>query len=371
MPGWYTKTLESQRAGEINVIGVILEQHPDRCRLFMQWKQMDFPILVDSFNLIGAPLVPLTYLIDESGVVVKLWPGDEDLQAFLDAGPANGEAEAPGYATEGPGYEALRLVSGEDPDYEGAISVLTGEHSDGALAFQRGVAYRMRYDSQERHTTDFGEAVEAWSAALETDPNQYIWRRRIQQFGPRLDKPYPFYSWVDEARAEIRARGETPVALSVEPRGAELTSPERAFSASQRSAEQPDAGGAILADSQGLISLSSVVVPHTSGDAPAARVHLSLMPNDDLRAHWNNEGGGLVVWVDTGDGWRTDAELFEVANLEAPVSDETRTIEFEVHAPEGGRMDDLRVRGYALYYVCEGADGVCLYLRQDFNVLGK
>ena len=51
---------------------------------------------------------------------------------------------------------------------------------------------------------------------LDIDPNQYIWRRRIQQYGPRLDKPYPFYDWgAASAREEIAARGETPVGLTV------------------------------------------------------------------------------------------------------------------------------------------------------------
>ena len=29
---------------EVQLVGLIQEQHPERCALFMQWKQMDFPI---------------------------------------------------------------------------------------------------------------------------------------------------------------------------------------------------------------------------------------------------------------------------------------------------------------------------------------
>ena len=72
----------------------------------------------------------------------------------------------------------------------------------------------MRYDSAHRREGDFQRAVEAWSRALEIDPNNYIFRRRIQQYGPRLSKPYPFYDWVSRARDEITARGETPYARS-------------------------------------------------------------------------------------------------------------------------------------------------------------
>ena len=61
----------------------------------------------------------------------------------------------------------------------------------------------------------FQRAIDAWGQALAIDPNHYIWRRRIQQYGPRLIKPYPFYDWVEQAAREIRARGETPVELAV------------------------------------------------------------------------------------------------------------------------------------------------------------
>jgi hypothetical protein len=37
------------------------------------------------------------------------------------------------------------------------------------------------------------KAVQYWTMALDMDSNQYIWRRRIQQYGPRLEKPYSFY----------------------------------------------------------------------------------------------------------------------------------------------------------------------------------
>ena len=64
-------------------------------------------------------------------------------------------------------------------------------------------------------------AVDFWSMALQEDPNQYIYRRRIQQYGARLGKPYPFYDWVESAQAEIRERGETPVDLTVPLTGAD------------------------------------------------------------------------------------------------------------------------------------------------------
>ena len=85
----------------------------------------------------------------------------------------------------------------------------------------------MRHESSGRRPGDFQAAVDAWGRALELDPNQYIWRRRIEQYGPRLSKPYAFYDWVAQARAEISGRGETPIPLAVEPYGSELAGPGR------------------------------------------------------------------------------------------------------------------------------------------------
>ena len=63
MPGWHEATKQLQQDGKVQMVGIIQEQHPDRCRLFMQWKQMDWPILVDSLDLLGVSGVPLTVAI--------------------------------------------------------------------------------------------------------------------------------------------------------------------------------------------------------------------------------------------------------------------------------------------------------------------
>jgi tetratricopeptide (TPR) repeat protein len=95
--------------------------------------------------------------------------------------------------------------------YEKAIGI---DPSHSPTYFRLGVVHRKRYDSSVRKTDDFQRAIEYWTRALDMDPNQYIWRRRIQQYGPRLDKPYPFYDWVNTARKDIQDRGETPGAVA-------------------------------------------------------------------------------------------------------------------------------------------------------------
>jgi len=77
VPVWHEKTLELQRAGKLQIVGLIQEQHPDRCRLFMQWKKMGWPILVDSLNRTGVYAVPLFWAIDEHGVLRSTRPSLE------------------------------------------------------------------------------------------------------------------------------------------------------------------------------------------------------------------------------------------------------------------------------------------------------
>ena len=47
---------------------------------------------------------------------------------------------------------------------------------------------------------------------------------------------------------------------------------------------------------------------------------------------------------------------------------EPRRFEFELRAPECIPAGVPRLRGYALYYVCEDITGVCLFRRQDIEI---
>ena len=53
MPGWQREVQDLVDAGELNVLGILQEQHGDRARLFHQWQGLNFPLLVDSFNELG------------------------------------------------------------------------------------------------------------------------------------------------------------------------------------------------------------------------------------------------------------------------------------------------------------------------------
>jgi hypothetical protein len=241
------------------------------------------------------------------------------------------------------------------------------EPSDGNARFRLGVVYRMRHESSGRRPGDFQAAVDAWGRALELDPNQYIWRRRIEQYGPRLAKPYAFYDWVERARSEIKDRGETPVSLAEEPSGSELTGPVGDVAAEAAAAVEPDPDGRIHRDAQRLIEAEVVVIPPRVRPGQAARVHLSFRPNVAHTGHWNNESTPLQVWVVGAKGWTIATRLLEAPRGNQPESDEVRRLDFEVKVPLTA-TDKARLAAYALYNTCEQAGGRCLFLRQDLTI---
>ena len=74
MPVWHEATRALQADGSVAMVGIVQEQRPGRARLFMQWKQMDWPIMVDALNELGVAVVPITMFIDEHGIdLAKSW----------------------------------------------------------------------------------------------------------------------------------------------------------------------------------------------------------------------------------------------------------------------------------------------------------
>lgn len=396
-------TRELREQGKLVVLGVTQEQHPDRCRLFAQWQGIDWPILHDPINVLGLRAVPWPVAIDEHGVVrvVRARPEDfvtEFMNSTFEApavearparvGLTDASAAAPAPLKDGAGRGARvafgesillggaayrlgqsRDLLGEAIDAYGGIEDVA---NDASAQFSLGVALRMRYDTPFRRPGDFQAAIDAWQRALEIDPNHYIYRRRIQQYGPRLDKPYPFYDWVEAARAAVAARGETPAALGAEPVAAELARPTRRFAVSdlERGAGG-DPGGKIQRDTKELIALETVVVRGTTDRGKvAAQVHLTFRPRPAARGHWNNEAEPLRVWLDEVEEGRLSSDYLEFDNpVSAATSDETRTLSFELALPpDPSASGSIRLSGYALYNTCEGKDGVCRFLRRDIQI---
>jgi len=388
VPGWHEVTKQLLAEGKINVVGIVEEQHPDRTRLFMQWKRMDWPVMVDSLDLLGVSGVPITLFLDEHGIIRAIQPKKEDLAKFLAEDPSAEDnsgirkrdlpdlAELKERSEDGTreqikNYADALFLWGDSRDLDDAIgrleALLRKNPEDGSVEFSLGVAYRRRYDSGSRDFEDFRKAVEHWTKALEIDPNQYIWRRRIQQYGPRLDKPYSFYDWVETARKEIRARGEVPRRLVVEPGGAELAYPSKSLVASGSNAAEPDPGNRIRTDQEGLVRVRPVVVPNTSDGELSARVHVLFSPDLGKKAHWNNEAGDMQVWLGPPENLEIDKKLFVLEVPREEVNQETRRAEFELRS-EAKLRGNMTIPGYALYYVCEDVTGTCLYRRLDFSV---
>ncbi len=359
----------------------------------MQWKQMNWPILVDSLNLLDVSVVPLTLALDEHGIIRMVHPplreADRIEEEFVNRSfdkPVESAAMAVSLpdldrlwsATQQGTAEVWRaladaLVSWAEPrrlseaiaGYHRALRI---EPENGPTHFRLGVAYRKLYDSDYREANDFASAVQHWSRALEIDPNNYIWRRRIQQYGPRLDKPYPFYDWVPVARQEIQARGEMPVALTVEPGGAELAKPLKTFENPTTGMKEPDLRSRVIRDIGKFISVETTVVPPDVSQGGSARVHLVFRPNLKNQAHWNNEAEGLVLWVNPPNGWLVDRRYLTFPNPKTAVSQETREVQFEIRCPEDAVPGPVAIPAYALYYVCEDDNGTCLYRRRDLRV---
>ncbi len=385
MPVWHEKTRQARRAGKLVVIGLIQEQHADRCRLFAQWKGFDWPILHDPINRLGPRAVPIVVAVDEAGNVVDASLSTDELASFLQRAPAKAAASIPSEISEGRIVDQQAKTSGRAIDWilAGDRQLLwgrTGKESEAINRYQKaveldqdsapgwfrlGAAFRARFDSPQSRRDDFANAVAAWERALEIDPNHYIYRRRIQQYGPRLSKPYPFYDWIDQARREIEARGDKPVTLRTEPVGAEIAEPSPTVQASVSNPSPPDPQGRISRDRQGLVQVDVVVVPGKVDVGDAVRVHLHFQPTTG--AHWNNEVEPPKVWIETPKGWQVESPLLELPQPLEPESSEPRVVDFEVRTAEPAAKNTV-IHAYTFDVFCEEEGGQCHYRRQDIDI---
>jgi len=77
----------------------------------------------------------------------------------------------------------------------------------------------------------------------------------------------------------------------------------------------------------------------------------------------------MLFWVSPAAGWRVSQRLVTFSNPPEAVSSEPREVEFEVRGPEQRRTPRVTIPAYALYYVCEGVNGICMYRRQDVPII--
>ena len=120
----------------------------------------------------------------------------------------------------------------------------------------------------------------------------------------------------------------------------------------------------IYRDSGEYVSVEATLVPSAIKPGASTRAHVSFIPVEAIKAHWNNEVDDLIFWVEVPAGWQLDHRAVTVPNPPETVSRETRTVELEIKAPDDA-SGHYELPGYALYYVCEDVNGICLYRRQD------
>ncbi len=361
------------------VLGVVQEQHSERTKLYKQWKQYDFQIAQDPMTKLGLAVVPVFVGIDEYGIVRNTRLRPSNLEQFLSTEFEKPAKPAP--ATRLPSKDAMpelaeatiddlcvfgdqELLFGNegsgscDKAIELYNAALRKDPDNGLVSFRLGVAFRKKYDEHSHDDSDFDQASKYWTLALAKNPRQYIWRRRIEQYGPRLQKPYPFYDWVETAVKEIKERGETPVELTVA-----LTQSEKAGRSKPRYETEMKPAGTekIDRDNGQYISIESTMVPGFVQPGKPATVHLRLVPKG---AKWNNESKPLMVWVES-DAAKLSKQLLSVENPNEPNSTENRQLEFDLLVAKDSSA--CKVTGFALYTVCT-EDGTCMFQRQDFEI---
>ncbi len=408
MPVWYERVRPMVAAGELQVVGIVQEQHPARALLFQQWKGLDFPILWDPFGVCGVEAVPDLTAVDEHGVVRIDRPSPKVFQEQFVEGFLSRSFEAPGELAPGPapfrvnelarlGGELsveqrarratarLMLAGPEARTIDGEVAALLAAASSGRPRdhFSAGVALRMRFDGPQVRGTDLQGSIDAWFAALMGSPNQYIWRRRIQQWGPALDKPYAFYDWVADARAQVQERGDRPVTLRAPLSRAERALRSRSVPVSGGGAVAPDPEGRVIRDPGKLVRMEVAVALNTAAAGPririprgALRLHVVLRPRPG--ASWPTDAAPPVLWLDPGEGWllssprvgfESPGEGGEQRALMVDLELSTPLIALgppDPNAPPPPSTQTLR--GYAVYSVCL-PDGTCVFRRQELTAV--
>jgi hypothetical protein len=391
---WTERTRQSIADKKLVLLGVMEEQHADRCRLFAQWKKItDMPLLHDPLNLAAVDHVPMVVGVDEHGFVRLIDPDPERLEDFIhrkfkydpkQRRPAIENLPDPKY-TERMAGEARNAASwrehgdalilgGLPPQIDEAITsyprAVEFDANDGLAFFRLGVAYRIRYDRPERQPGDFQAAIDAWQQAVRKTPKNAVCRSRLAQYGLRFERPANLYRWIRTARKQIAERGETPVELAPQPTAVELAKPQTAFRAARSGTTDGDAAGGTPTDDQQLIAFEPIVVPSLSAkNKRYAQVLLVFRPSGRGGVQWDNRGDPLRVWLEPADdGVKFSRKFAAFKNPTAAGSSEERTLNFEVMLPRSSKHWPVTIKGHALYRVSGGGDGAASLLRRDFEV---
>ncbi len=392
LPAWVERTRSLVESKKLVVVAVAQEQHADRARLLVQWLNADWIVLHDPLNLLGIRAVPKMIALDEQGIVRDTNPRPDTIaESFVLKDFAKSPSPTPEpETTDLPDPRITRRIAGESrvsgpwrdhgdalvlaglpPQLDEAIAAyekaLTLNHDDFAAAFRLGVARRIRFERPERHEDDFQQAVTAWQRAVRGDPRHSIYQARVKQYGPAVDREHGFYGWINEARAAIAARGQTPVSLAVEPSPAEQARPAGEFKVSSRPVPERDRKATV--DAGNLVRITQAVVRGTEKrNQSIAMVHLVLTLDADRHARWCNTKEPLRVWIQRPQTGRLAEEYVELPNPPAAESTEERTVNFQLRLPPT-KKGILTFKAQVLYWVHEsGESAEPRLLRRDVDV---
>jgi len=213
----------------------------------------------------------------------------------------------------------------------------------------------------------FDLAIRNWENALAIDPNQYIWRRRIQQFGPILEKPYPFYDWVPKARKEILARGETPKTQPIFLTESELASPRQKPGNQAEAAVSPDPSNSLTRDFQNVDSSISII-PSKPKPGDSFRVFINLSLKNSELVSWNNESLPAQIYIPKSDfSSRPILKMWRQFPNEAH-SDELRIFDFELQMPIKPNEQNT-IECFVVVDLCDKKTGLCFSRRIDLTFL--
>ena len=341
---------------------------------------MEWRIFADPLNLAELAVVPVPLLIDEHGVVRARPRSPAALAAFVAAefpAPPIAAAVHPGRdltllrrrAHEENTSRAWRelgdaeFLAAGDPE-SAYLQSIARDPADGRPHFRLGVARLDAVERGARPSSDLQGAIDSLTTALQLDPGQYIWRRRLQQYGPRLDKPYDFYGWVGKARAEILAAGAVPVPLPEEPSGSELLGVLRRDASFS---EPPDLFGATAPppDPAGRVRVTPLVVPGRVPPGGRVRVRLRFELAPDLGLHWNDDGPGLRAGIASQVGLRLVDSQLDGTGISRADPAAPRDLECELEVSSETRSA-ITARFRATFEICDSS-GICSAHRLDVS----
>lgn len=378
MPGWHVSTKYPEEAGTINVMGIVLEQHPERARLFMQWQKMGWPVAVDALNLLELRAVPVTLLLAPDGRISQISPDpDRFLESLEKPEPLPPIQDSLNVWKPWIGDAEKHFLSG-DGSYTPIISQLKTrlnslppQSAESALTYFRlGVVTKARDESSDSEINDFAEAVEFWQQALIRDPNQYIWRRRIQQYGPRLTKPYPFYDWVPQALDDLKIQGNPwnggPISLT----GSEVTTPSQNHH-HPAAHPNPDPDNKINHLAPGSLNVSLTVIPKNFKPGDTVRVHVQFRLTQPQILQWNNEAEQAILHVPQ-SRWTPQALnlAWDSFPVDSANSSENRSFDFEIDLPESDSSriesgDPVEIPVFLVSHYCNKLNGICYMARRN------